>query len=82
MENIVDNLQTKEDLTYDQVYQKLMDLGISKDDDNKAYKVTDKGQTHQVGTKECSYCKKQYPKSKAIGHTWNECNKLKANSLK
>jgi hypothetical protein len=26
MENIVDNLQTKESLTYDQVYQRLMDL--------------------------------------------------------
>ena len=28
MNNIIDNLQTKEDLTYDQVYNKLMDLKI------------------------------------------------------
>jgi len=44
MNNIVDNLQTKEDLTYDHVYNKLMDLKIPiavNSADNKAYKTAD-----------------------------------------
>ena len=40
MYNIVDNLQTKEDLTYDHVYNNLLDLKIPTtiSADNKAYK--------------------------------------------
>ena len=44
MNNIVDNLQTKEDLTYDHVYNKLLDLKIPtavSSADNKAYKSAD-----------------------------------------
>jgi len=42
--NIVDNLQTKEDLTYDQVYNKLLGLKTPSNvssADNKAYRSTD-----------------------------------------
>lgn len=42
--NIIDNLQTKDDLTYDLVYNKLLDLKIPtavSSADNKAYKNTD-----------------------------------------
>jgi len=97
MNNIVDNLQTKEDLTYDQVYNKLMDLKIPtavNSADNKAYKTADvkgKGkeprrESSRKGPptlpKECSYCKKHYPTACSDGHTWNECVKLKAANLK
>ena len=43
MNNIVDNLQTKDDLTYDHVYNKLLDLmtpAAISSVDNKVYKST------------------------------------------
>ena len=95
--NIVDNLQTKEDLTYDYVYNKLMDLKIPTAvnlADNKAYKSAhDKGKGKEPGRepsrqgptaipKDCSYCKKHYPTARSDGHTWNECEKLKGVNLK
>ena len=73
MNNIVDNLQTKENLTYDHVYNKLLDLKIASvvsPVDNKAYKTTDiKGKEKEKRrepshkgppstTKKCIYCKK------------------------
>jgi len=44
MNNSIDNLQTTEDLTYDHVYNKLMDLKFPpavNSADNKAYKTAD-----------------------------------------
>jgi len=97
MNNIVDNLQTTEDLTYDHVYNKLMDLKIPtavNSADNKSYKTADvKGKGKELRRepsrkgrmalpKECSYCKKDYPTARSDGHTWNECVKLKAANLK
>jgi len=97
MNNIVDNLQTKEDLTYDHVYNKLMDLKIPTaihSADNKAYKTADvKGKGKELRRehsrkgptalpKECSYCKKHYLTARSDGHTWNEGVKLKAANLK
>jgi len=97
MNNIVDNLQTKEDLTYDHVYNKLMDLKVPtavNSADNKAYKSADvrgKGKETRrepsrkgptATTKECTYCKKHFPTARSEGHTWNECSKLKAANLK
>jgi len=94
---IVDNLQTEEDLTYDHVYNKLMDLKIPTAvnlADNKAYKSADvKGKGKEPRRepsrkgptaihKECSYCKKHYPTARSDGHPWNECVKLKAATLK
>jgi len=87
MNNMVDNLQTKEDLTYDHIYNKLKDLKIPtgvNPADNKAYKtgeVKGKGKeperepSHNGPTalhKECSYCKKHYPTARSDGHSWNE----------
>ena len=96
MNNIVDNLQTKEALTYDHVYKKLLDLKIPTaiSADNKVYKSADvrgkgkvprrepsrKGPT--ATTKDCTYCKKHFPTARSEGHTWNECSKLKATNLK
>jgi len=97
MNNIVDNLQTKENLTYDHVYNKLMDFKIPtavNSADNKAYKTADvkkKGKELRrepsrkgptAFPKECSYCKKHYPTARRVAHTWNECVKLKAANLK
>jgi len=97
MNYIVDNLQTKEDLTYHHVYNKLMDLKIPtavNSADNKVYKSADvKGKGKELRRepsrkgpkalpKECSYCKKHYPTARSDGHTWNECVKLKAANLK
>jgi hypothetical protein len=86
MENIIDNLQTKEGLTYGQVYQKLVNLSTSdeKHNEDKAYKATEKKRksNYSADTKECTYCKKHYPNSKSIGHTWNECHRLKADKEK
>lgn len=90
MENVVDNLQTKPDLTYDQAYQRLMDLSTTSatDKDDKAYNTgtgnppRNRNNTTENGQKECTYCKKHYPKSRFTGHTWNDCNKLKADKEK
>ena len=97
MNNIVDNPQTKEDLTYDHVPNKLRDLKIPtaiNSADNKAYKTADvKGKGKELRReasrkgptaipKECSYCKKHYRTARSDGHTWNECVKLKAANLK
>ena len=92
MNNIVDNLQTKEDLTYDHVHQRLLDLKspcAASSADNKAYKSADvKGNGKapgrksppkgNSGSKECTWCMKHYGGVGAKGHTWNECHKLKA----
>ncbi|RPA93247.1 hypothetical protein L873DRAFT_1816177 [Choiromyces venosus 120613-1] len=41
MRNDIDNLQTKEDLTYNHVYHKLLDLkNLAAEVDNKVYKST------------------------------------------
>jgi len=84
MNNIVDNLQTKEDLTYDHVYNKLMDLKIPtavNSADNKAYKSADvKGKGKEPRREPllkgpttipnaCSYFKKHYPPARSDAHT-------------
>jgi len=97
MNNIVDNLQTKEDLTYHYVYNKLLDLktpATVSSADNKEYKSADvkgKGKENRrepsrkgplATTKECSYCKKHLPTARCESHTWNVCAKLKARNQK
>ena len=92
MNNIVDNLQIKEDLTYDHFYQRLLDVkssSVVNSTDNKVYKsanVKGKGKgpgrkppsKGNSGSKECTWCMKHYGGVGAKGHTWNECHKLKA----
>ena len=97
MNNIVDNLQTKEELTYDHVYNKRIDWKISatvNTADNKAYKTADikgkgkeprrKPSSKRLTTlhKECSCCKKHYLTARSDGYTGNECVNLKATNLK
>ena len=93
MNNIVDNLQTKKDLTYEHIYSELLDLktpAAISSVNNKVYKSTDvkrKGNDNQreppqkgplATTKECSFCKKHFPTSCYNGYTWNVYTKLKA----
>ena len=86
MDNIIDNLQTKEGLTYDDVYQRLVDIADRKDaiSDDNAYRSTEtnKGKGKRSSSKadsekECTYCKKHYPRKNASGHNWHECFRLK-----
>ena len=97
MNNIADILQTKENLTYDHIYNKLLDLKIPttvNSADNKAYKSPDikgKGKALRrepphnkpiTTIKECNFCKKHFPTTRSEGYTWNKCSKLKAFNLK
>jgi len=80
LDNVVDNLQTKLDLTYDQVFARLLDLNVankSNSADDKAYSSNqgDKGKNRDNG-KECTWCKSK--KDNFKGHLYTECRKLKA----
>jgi len=77
MNNIIDNLQTKGDLTFEDVHARLLDPSANHSLGNKgekAYRVEKSGKNK--GLKECTWCKKRNFNAK--GHTWQECNKLKA----
>lgn len=90
MSNIKNNLMTKDDFTYGQLYQRLVDIAMETDDSDKAYATTtatasgDKGRAQTItsgttpGTKECTWCAKHHPKTNNNGHSWNVCNKPKA----
>jgi len=76
MNNIIDNLQPKGDLTFKDVHSRLLDLNANHSLGNKGekeYRVEKSGKNK--GPKECSWCKKRDFHAK--GHTWQECNKLK-----
>ena len=91
MSNIRDNLMTKDNLSYEQCCQRLMDLTTEEGgDSDKAYATTTTsrnkgngktpatGSTTSTATKECTWCAKHHPKANNKGHSWKECNKLKA----
>ena len=97
MNNIVNNLSTKEGFIYDHLYNKLIDLKVPtavNSVDNKVYKTADvegkrkeprREPSRQGPTtlaKECSYCKKLCPTARSYGHTWNECVKLKGTNVR
>ncbi|KAI0993196.1 hypothetical protein K3495_g14988, partial [Podosphaera aphanis] len=77
MENVVDNLATKEIISFDGVSAKLMDISANRKTpnvDGKAYSST------KQEVKECSWCKSR--KYKYEGHLFTECRKLKAHQQK
>jgi len=97
MNNIIDNLQTKEDLTYDQVYNKLMDLKIlllltaritkrikplMLKEKERNYEENPPARDQRPYPRNAPTAKKHYPTARSDGHTWNECVKLKAANLK
>jgi hypothetical protein len=82
MDNIVDNLQTKADLSYANIHARLMDLPANKSTssttDDKAYKAG--SSSASTSDKSCTFCKKKGWKHE--GHTYQECRKLKARNEK
>ena len=80
MNNIVDNLQTKPNLTFEDVHARLLDLNANHtlpSKGEKAYWVQKSGADNSgANLKECTWCKKRGLNAK--GHTWQVCNKLKA----
>ena len=86
MNNIVDNLQTKEKVTYEDVRAKLLDLSVNKaiaGNSKTAYRIqksSDSLKTIGTEEKDCTWCRKR--KMRSQGHTWNECRKLKAHNTK
>jgi hypothetical protein len=88
-ENVVDNLTTKDSLSYSDVVQKLHSLSSNAESSSSvAYKAnqhsgkknnTDftKRNTPANSKKECTYCK-AHKLGTYTGHVWNDCRQLKA----
>lgn len=83
LDNIVDNLKTKQNLTYDDVCSRLLELSLNlttNNDNNKAYIIKQKKdyKVNQFNTKvkkECSFCKSK--KKWYKGHTLENCRNKK-----
>ncbi|RPB21716.1 hypothetical protein L211DRAFT_811501, partial [Terfezia boudieri ATCC MYA-4762] len=89
--NVVDNLTTKDHLTYEDLKERLIGLAINNQLSNyngalaantaKNSKARRKKseqvtkETAEPGTRVCIYCKKHGHRSK--GHVWQDCRKLK-----
>jgi len=87
---VIDNLTTKDSLSYADVKQRLMDIDTSDIEDNLALYVSKPSGNKKKGKKSsksgnsnnsssfpktCTWCKKHNP-GKSEGHTWNECFRL------
>lgn len=84
-ENAVDNITTKDDLTFSEVKQRLMNLNHKNITTRHSAFMTkeikgNKSSSNRVSKNsnrhECSWCKKHNP-GRHIGHLWNKCKKLK-----
>jgi transposase InsO family protein len=84
-QNVVDNLTTKDSLSYSDVVQKLHSLSSNELESSSsvAYKVNQqpargkKKNSDSTNKKECTYCK-AHKLGSYVGHVWNDCRKLKA----
>jgi ribosomal protein L37AE/L43A len=81
-ENVVDNLTTKDSLSYSDVVMKLHSLASnSYSDSSVAYKASRQNEKKDRDTdrekKECNYCK-AHKLGNPQGHIWKDCPKLKA----
>ena len=85
LENVVDNLQTKQDLTYDQAYQRLLDLpstqGTDSPSGDKAYTAKGKGRAIE-SSEGCTWCRKHHPTTNWKDHRYTDCRKLAARNKK
>jgi len=88
---MIDNLKTKDSLSYADVKQRLMDIDTTEIDDNSAHFISRPSGNRRKGkkptkseqsnnsssssSKTCTWCKKHNPR-KSKGHTWNECFRL------
>jgi hypothetical protein len=86
--NVIDNLTTKDSLSYADVKQWLMDIDTSDTQDDAALFTSKPSGNKKKGkkprgnsdssspkSKTCTWCKKHNP-GKSEGHTWNECFRL------
>ncbi|KAF5205376.1 Gag-pol polyprotein [Thalictrum thalictroides] len=82
MENIIDNLSTKENIKYADVYKRLLDLSSQKfanslNQKSKAYFISkDPHLGKESKKKECNWCRKRGDRYQ--GHVHSDCRKLKA----
>src|SRR5690349_11544092 len=80
--NIVDNLSTKDNLSFADVRQTFLDLDRTHEKpsiSNSALYTTENKPTSSKKkneNKECNYCKKWYS-GKSAGHTFNNCSRVK-----
>ena len=85
MENILDNLQAKERVTYEDV-RAILDPSANKataGNSKTTYRIqksSDLPKTAGNEEKDCTWCRKR--KMRSQGHTWNECRKLKARNAR
>src|SRR5688572_13636740 len=92
--NIVDNLTTKDALSYSDVNHHLLSTATDasenalsavqpakKKSPNNKKKTSSSSSTSPAptGQKECTWCKKHAP-GHHLGHAWHECNKWKAHN--
>lgn len=79
-ENVVDNLMSKDRVTFADVNKRLLDIQSSRSSpfgDSKAYFMKDKPSYNtKKKEKECSWCKSR--NKKYLGHRHSECRQLKA----
>ncbi|KAI0991954.1 hypothetical protein K3495_g16232, partial [Podosphaera aphanis] len=83
-ENIVDNITTKDEFSFTEVKQRLMNIDHQKSqtsqvalitkEDNRNFKIS-KHQS-QYNPNQCNWCKKHHP-GRHLGHSWNNCKRLK-----
>jgi len=90
--NIVDNLSTKDDFTFAEVKQRLLDLDHDQPGTRsqqalattnyrkpkRSFKPVPVRSSNEK-LKDCTWCSKHHP-GRSRGHTWNECFKLKAHN--
>ncbi|KAI1002235.1 hypothetical protein K3495_g5963 [Podosphaera aphanis] len=87
LKNVVENLTTKNNLTYSMVKQKLNDLdSIDTPPQTALYTQANpnhrppKSMTKDEKKKKCNYCKKHFP-SRMSTHFWNRCERLKKSGV-
>ncbi|KAI0996912.1 hypothetical protein K3495_g11271, partial [Podosphaera aphanis] len=88
--SIVNNLIARDDLSFAQVRQHIIDVDFNTPDVNSAYLTNTQDNKVPVcrdskppisKAKECAYYKRHYPSS-AKGHSWQYCRKMKADKRK
>ncbi|KAI1006262.1 hypothetical protein K3495_g1958 [Podosphaera aphanis] len=84
--NIVNNLITRDDMSFAQVKQHIFDVDFSTPNENTAFLTKTQDNVSPVPRiserskskpRDCTYCKKHFPFS-AKGHSWQYCRKMKA----
>lgn len=82
--NVVDNLSAKDNLTFSDVKQRLLELDVEENSSHSTfatYERKGKQRSYDLSKSDsitdCTWCRKHHPKL-ARGHSWNQCAKLRA----